>query len=167
MPASDFHLAPAPTVVDGLLAVPIDVHHLQAVATLDGAASRAQADVTMTYAVGPTAGNPLFDLRQTIEQAWLDGAPIAPGLLAAHDVGAGSFSTIRVIDTIQAAGSVHTLRMVYALGTPQSQHPPAGDRLDRAARLGDGRDDRGLEACRRPRRPRGPHRRRQGAPHRE
>jgi hypothetical protein len=43
----------------------------------------------MTYTVGRTAGNPLFDLRQTIGQAWVDGAPIDPGLLAAHDVGAG------------------------------------------------------------------------------
>lgn len=128
MPPTDFRLAPPPTTVDGLLAVPIDVQQVQAVVTLDGATSVAQADVTMTYAVGPTGGNPLFDLRQTIGQAWVDGAPVDPGLLAAHDVGAGSFSTIRVLDAVQAAGSVHTLRLVYALGTPQSQlggsYPP-------------------------------------------
>jgi hypothetical protein len=104
------------------------VQQVQAVVTLDCAASTAEADVTVTYAVGPTAGNPLFDLRQTIGQAWVDGAPIDPGLLAAHDVGAGSFSTIRVLDAVQAAGSVHTLRAVYTVGTPQSQlggaYPP-------------------------------------------
>jgi hypothetical protein len=154
MPAPDFHLAPTPTVVDGLLAVPIDVHRLQAMVTLDGAASTAQADVTMTYAVGPTGGNPLFDLRQTVDQAWLDGAPIAPDLLAAHDVGAGSFSTIRVIDTIQAAGSVHTLRLAYALGTPQSQlggaYPPvlqwAGPRVQWTFGFSDLNAGRYLEA---------------------
>lgn len=128
MPPPDFRLAPPPTPVDGLLAVPIDVQLVQATVTFDGATSMAQADVTMTYAVGPTAGNPLFDLRQTIDQAWLDGAVIAPGSLAAHDVGAGSFSTIRVVDAVQPAGSVHTLRLVYTLGTPQSQlggsYPP-------------------------------------------
>ena len=128
MPPVDFRLAPPPTAVDGLLAVPIDVQQLDGSVVLDGAASTAQTDVTMTYAVGPTAGNPLFDLRQTIGQAWLDGAPLDPGLLAAHDVGAGSFSTVRVLDSVQAAGSVHTLRLVYALGTPQSQlggaYPP-------------------------------------------
>jgi hypothetical protein len=128
MPPTDFRLAPPPTPVDGLLAVPIDVQQVQAVVTLDGATSTAQADATMTYTVGPTAGNPLFDLRQTVGQAWVDGAPIDPGLLAAHDVGAGTFSTIRVLDAVQAAGSVHTLRLVYALGTPQSQlggaYPP-------------------------------------------
>jgi hypothetical protein len=128
MPPPDFSIAPPPTAVDGLLAVPINIHHVQAVVMLDGATSTAQADVTMTYEVGPTAGNPLFDLRQTIDQAWLDGVPIDPGLLAAHDVGAGSFSTIRILDVVQAVGSVHALRFVYALGTPQSQlggaYPP-------------------------------------------
>lgn len=128
MPPPNFRLAPPLTSVDGLLAVPIDVQLLQATVTLNGATSTARADVTMTYAVGPTAGNPLFDLRQTIDQAWLDGAVIVPGDLAAHDVGAGSFSTIRVVDAVQPAGSVHTLRLVYMLGTPQSQlggaYPP-------------------------------------------
>jgi hypothetical protein len=128
MPPPDFRPAPPPTAIDGLLAVPIDVQHVHAVVTLDGAASTALADVTMMYAVGPTAGNPLFDLRQTIDQAWLDEAMIAPSLLAAHDVGAGTFSTIRIIDAFQEAGSVHTLRLAYALGPPQSQlggaYPP-------------------------------------------
>ncbi|MCC6790450.1 MAG: hypothetical protein IT336_02130, partial [Thermomicrobiales bacterium] len=129
MPPVDFRLAPPPTMVDGLLAVPIDVQSVQASVVLDGAASTAQADVTMTYEVGPTAGNPIFDLRQTIGQAWLDGAPLAVGLLAAHDVGAGSFSTIRVLESVQPAGSVHQLRLTYPLATPQSQlggsYPPA------------------------------------------
>jgi hypothetical protein len=124
----DFHLAPPATTVDGLLAVPIDVQQVQAVVVLDGGTSTAQADVTMSYAVGPTGGNPLFDLRQTIGQAWLDGSAINPALLASHDVGAGAFSTIRVMGVVQSAGSVHTLRLVYPLGTPQSelggQYPP-------------------------------------------
>lgn len=128
MPPADFRLAPPVTTVDGLTAVPVDVQQLQAAVAFDGATSTAQVDATMTYAVGPTAGSPIFDLRQTITQAWLDGAVIAPTSLAAHDVGAGTLSTVRVIDQVQAAGSVHTLRLVYTLGTPQSQlggsYPP-------------------------------------------
>lgn len=128
MAAPDYRLAPQPTTVDGLLAVPVHFQDVQATVTFDGAASTGRADVTVTYEVGPTAGCPLFDLRQTIDQAWVDGGPVDPGDLAARDVGAGTFSTVRVLDAVQAAGSVHTLRVAYWLGTPDSQlggsYPP-------------------------------------------
>jgi hypothetical protein len=128
MPAPDYRLAPPPTPVDGLLAVPVHFHDVRATVTFDAAASTGHADVTVTYEIGPTTGSPLFDLRQSIDQAWVDGAPVAPGDLAAHDVGAGSFSTVRVLDAVQTAGSVHTLRVTYLLGTPDSQlggsYPP-------------------------------------------
>jgi len=68
----------------------------------DAATSTAQADVTMTYAVGPNAGNSLFDLRQTIDQAWLDGVAVVPASLVSHDIGAGAFSTVRILDTAQS-----------------------------------------------------------------
>lgn len=128
MPTPDYRLAPPPTTVDGLLAVPVHFQDVQATVTFDGAASTGHADVIVTYEVGPTAGCPLFDLRQMIDQAWVDGAPADPGDLAAHDVGAGTFSTVRVLDAVQAAGSVHTLRVAYWLDTPDSQlggsYPP-------------------------------------------
>jgi hypothetical protein len=155
MPPTDFRVAPPPTAVDGLTAVPIDVQQVQALVTFDGATSTAQADVTMTYAVGPTDGSPLFDLRQTIGQAWVDGAPTDPGLLAPHDVGAGTFSTIRVLEAVQSAGSVHTLRLVYGLATPSSQlggaYPPvlqwsAGPRVRWTFGLSDLNAGRYLEA---------------------
>ena len=115
-------------MVDGLLAVPAHFQDVQATVRFDGAAATGHADVTVTYEVGPTAGSPLFDLRQTIDQAWVDGAPADPDGLAARDVGAGSFSTVRVLETVQAAGSVHTLRVTYRLDTPDCQlggsYPP-------------------------------------------
>ena len=77
--ATNFHLAPPPKTVDGLAAVPIDIQTIDAVFVFDGAAASATADATITYTVGPTAGNPIFDLRQDITAAWLDGAPFPAG----------------------------------------------------------------------------------------
>jgi hypothetical protein len=155
MPASDYRLAPPPTMVDGLLAVPVHFQDVQATVRFDGAAATGRADVTVTYEVGPTTGSPLFDLRQTIDQAWVDGAPTDPDGLAARDVGAGSFSTVRVLDTVQAAGSVHTLRVTYLLDTPDCElggsYPPAvgwssGPRLRWTFGMSDLKAGRYLEA---------------------
>lgn len=155
MPPTNFHLAPPPTEIDGLPAVPADIGELSATVTFDGGASNAEVDAIVPYTVGPHAGCPMFDLRQTIGRAWLDGAPIDPSRLAAHDVGLGAFSAIRVLDAVQPAGSVHTLRLVYPLGTPASQlsgsYPPqlswsAGPRLRWSLGMSDLNAGRYLEA---------------------
>lgn len=136
--SADFHLGPPPRTVDGLLAVPIDIQSVQAVFTFDGALQTAVADATMAYTVGPTAGNPFFDLRQPITEAWLDGVPFPPAQLAHHAFGTGPFTNLRVIESVQAAGSAHTLRVKYTLAIPDSNlggaYPPvlewtAGPRL--------------------------------------
>ena len=119
--ATNFHLAPPPKTVDGLAAVPIDIQTIDAIFVFDGAASAATADATITYTVGPTAGNPIFDLRQDITTAWLDGAPFPAAQLAHHAFGTGSFTDLRVIESVQSAGSVHTLRVQYPLAMPNSQ----------------------------------------------
>ena len=78
--------------------------------------------------MGPTSGCPLFDLRQSIDQAWLDGRPIAPARLRPRSVGEGPHATIRVLDLPQQAESAHTLRLRYRLGQPRSDlggaYPP-------------------------------------------
>ncbi|MBO9564467.1 MAG: hypothetical protein J7621_16905 [Niastella sp.] len=126
--ATNFHIAPPAKTVDGLPAVPIDIQHLSATIIFDGSTSTTSVDATIEYTVGPTAGNPFFDLRQTISQAWLDGAVFAPAQIALHDFGGGANTGLRIIESVQAAGSVHTLRVVYNLALPQSQltggYPP-------------------------------------------
>lgn len=126
--ATNFHLAPPPKTVDGLAAVPIDIQTIEAVFVFDGAAESAIADATITYTVGPTAGNPIFDLRQDITNAWLDGVLFPAGQLAHHSFGTGPFTDLRIIQSVQSAGSVHTLRVQYPLATPNSQlggsYPP-------------------------------------------
>lgn len=119
--ATNFHLAPPPKTVDGLAAVPIDIQTIDAVFVFDGAASAATGDATISYTVGPTPGNPVFDLRQDIGSAWLDGAPFPAAQLAHHAFGSDSFTDLRVIEAVQSAGSVHTLRVEYPLATPNSQ----------------------------------------------
>ena len=118
---ANFHLAPPPKTVDGLAAVPIDIQTIDAVFIFDGAALAATADATITYTMGPTAGNPIFDLRQDIASAWLDGTPFPSAQLAHHTFGTGSFTDLRVIEEVQSAGSAHTLRVQYPLATPDVQ----------------------------------------------
>jgi hypothetical protein len=119
--SNNFHLAPPPKTVDDLLAVPIDIESIVADFTFDGSTETASADATITYTVGPTAGNPIFDLRQDITQAWLDSVLFPIAQLAHHNFGAGPFTDLRVIEATQAAGSVHTLRVQYDLALPNSQ----------------------------------------------
>lgn len=119
--STNFHLAPPSKTVDGLLAVPIDIQSINAVFTFNGAALTATADATIVYTVGPTAGNPIFDLRQNITQAWVDGAVFPVAQLAHHNFGVGPLTNLRVIESVQAAGSVHTLRVRYDLAVPNSQ----------------------------------------------
>ncbi|HLP78119.1 MAG TPA: hypothetical protein VK327_14515 [Candidatus Paceibacterota bacterium] len=83
--------------------------------------SAASADATITYTVGPTAGNPIFDLRQSITQAWIDGTAFPIAQMAHHSFGTDTYTDLRVVQSIQAAGSVHTLRVQYALAAPDSQ----------------------------------------------
>jgi hypothetical protein len=120
MPGLNFDLAPPAKVVDGLLAVPIDIQRVTAILAFDGATSSGTGDATVEFTMGAQAGRPIFDLRQTIGAAWLDGAPLAAAALAHHDFGGGLQAQLRVIDAPLAAGSAHTLRVTYALGLPQA-----------------------------------------------
>jgi len=135
---ANFHLAPPAKTVDGVLAVPIDIQSIDAKFTFDGAAQTGSGDVTIQYTVGPTAGNPFFDLRQTIAAAWLDGAAVPVAQIASHDFGEGAIAGLRILEASQPAGSVHALRVQYAIAAPASQaggsYPPviawsAGPRL--------------------------------------
>ena len=118
---TNFHIAPPARTVDGLLAVPVDIQSIDASFTFDGATETASGDATITYVVGPTAGNPIFDLRQSLTGAWLDGVVFPVAQLAHHEFGTGAFTNLRVVESVQAAGSVHTLRVQYSLALPDAQ----------------------------------------------
>ena len=129
MASLNFDLAPPPVTVAGTTAVPIDISAITARLSFDGASGTAAGDATLQFVVGPTTGCPILDLRQTITGAWLDGAPLSPAHVLTLDLGGGAGAEVRVLDTVLAPWSAHTLRVTYALGPPSSpaggSYPPA------------------------------------------
>lgn len=117
---TNFDLAPPGKTVDGLAAVPIDIQHITATLTFDGATSTGTGEATLDFIVGPGGGCPIFDLRQTVTAVVLDGVPLVPGDVAQHDFGGGAGAGLRVLNQTLAAGSSHVLRLLYTLGTPQA-----------------------------------------------
>jgi hypothetical protein len=120
MHSTNFDLAPPVRTVDGLVAAPIDIQRITASLTFDGATASGSGDATLEFILGPQDGNPIFDLRQTITAAWLDDASLPVAQLAHHDFGGGPHAELRVVESVLAAGSTHTLRVTYTLGAPQA-----------------------------------------------
>lgn len=118
-PAAFEHAPPSTTTVDGLPAVPIDIHDIDAVMifTFDG--KFATVDATITFQVGEDGGMPLFALRQGILVAELDGQTFDPALLARHDFGRGEDIGFRVVEQELEPCSIHTLRVGYELLHPE------------------------------------------------
>lgn len=120
MADTNFDLAPPVKTVDGLKAVPIDIQKITATLTFDGATSSGSGDATLEFTTGAVNGNPIFDLRQTITSAWLDGVVIPAAKLAHHDFGGGADANLRIVESVLAANTTHTLRVKYNLGAPQA-----------------------------------------------
>jgi len=126
---TNFDLAPPSVTVAGLTAVPIDISAIDTHLRFDGATGTAIGDATLQFVVGPTAGCPIFDLRQTITAVLLDGSTLPLAQVRTMDLGGGAGAEVRVLDTVLAAGSAHMMRLRYALGPPNSpaggSYPPA------------------------------------------
>ena len=120
MPDTNFDLAPPAADVDGLHAVPIDIQHITARLAFDGGMQTATGDATIEFTTGTEPGSPIFDLRQMITAAFLDGNPIPVAQVAHHDFGGGAGSELRICEPVLAANSAHTLRLTYILGHPAS-----------------------------------------------
>lgn len=120
-PLEDLAHAPLPRVVDGFPAVVIDIDTIDASVVLDGYSQSADVVVTVGFRVGEQAGMPIFDLRQNIVTAELDGVNVPPDQLAHHDFGAESWSELRVLERELAPCSTHTLLLEYSLGVPDAE----------------------------------------------
>lgn len=118
--ALNFDLAPPAKTVDGLFAVPIDIQKITASLTFDAATSTGKGDATLEFTMGPQNGNPIFDLRQTITDVWLDGVSVPVAQVAEHDFGGGPDAQMRILQSNLTAGSTHVLRVKYDLGLPQA-----------------------------------------------
>ena len=119
---TNFDLAPPPVTSGGTTTVPIDVQDVDAHLVFDAATSNATGDASLTFQVGPTAGRPMFDLRQAITGVWLDGAPLAVTSVLTRDLGGEPGAEMKVLDVDVAAGTTHTLRLTYDVGVPSSSH---------------------------------------------
>jgi hypothetical protein len=120
MEHTNFDLAPPPLTVDGATAVPIDIGRIDATLVFDGASSTGHGDATLSFVMGPAAGRPILDLRQTVTGVWLDGDPVDPSDFALHDVGGGAHAEVRVLARRLKARSSHSLRVTWDLGPPQA-----------------------------------------------
>jgi hypothetical protein len=87
---------------------------------LDAATQKTVIAATMQFYVGSNGGNPVFDVRQTILAAELDGMPIDPALMAAYDLGGDPWASVRVLAADLPACSEHTLVLTYDVALPQS-----------------------------------------------
>ncbi len=117
---TNFHLAPPAKLVDGLWVVPIDIQNINASLTFDASTSSGTGDATLEFKMGRYTGCPIFDLRQNITAAWLDGAALPVAKLAQHSFGGGTNADLRVVESSLAAGSTHNLQITYQIGIPQA-----------------------------------------------
>jgi hypothetical protein len=116
----DLKLAPPVTDIDGLRAVPVDIQRVDAKVVLDARARTARAEVAVRFRMGPADGYPIFDLRQTIVAAALDGAALSLDKLAHHGFGGGEGAALRVVEVWLPACSDNTLALSYAIDRPAS-----------------------------------------------
>lgn len=117
---TNLDLAPPPQVVGGFRAVPIDISRITARLRFDAATSSASGDATLDFRLGRHAGCPVFDLRQTPTDVFLDGAAVPVAQIALQDFGGGAQAELRVLQRVLDAGSAHQLRIVYGVGLPQA-----------------------------------------------
>jgi len=115
-----FPNAPDPVLIAGSLSVPIDIESVSAVVVCDTAAAAATVQATMEFRTSD-AGRPLFDLRQSIDSAELDGTAISVSDLAHVTLNGNSYDRMRRIERNLPANSAHTLNLSYTLATPSSQ----------------------------------------------
>jgi hypothetical protein len=122
---TNFDLAPPPAALaGGGTAVPIDIASIDAHLTFDAAAQAAHGTASLAFVVGPAAGRPVFDLRQTITEVVLDGLALPVTAVPGVDLGGGPGAEVRVLDAVLASGTGHTLAVGYDVGPPAS--PPGG-----------------------------------------
>ena len=116
----DLLAGPPVETVDGLVAVPIDITTVDAKVVIDAATKTALAEATMLFRTGSQDGHPIFDLRQEVVTATLDGTPVDPLELALHDFGLGLDFGLRILERELPACTDHTLVLTYAIEQPNA-----------------------------------------------
>ena len=112
---NDLRHAPPPKRLGSAksLAVPINIGRVSAKLVFDARSHRATGDATLDFHHGIDHGYPIFDLRQPITAAWLDGAPLAPAAMPLHRFGVKAEQSLRVLARNLRSGDRHRLRLAY------------------------------------------------------
>ncbi len=116
--------APLPVALSGRLAVPIDIERLRASVRFDVASRVADVSARLEFRLDGPSGHPVFDLRQTIGTAVLDGSAVPPDALGYCDMGAGEEARMRVVDVSCSDGPPHLLELGYHLEAPDATGAP-------------------------------------------
>ncbi|MBT4465562.1 MAG: hypothetical protein HOD03_02640 [Planctomycetes bacterium] len=111
--------APPVIEVDGLRGIPIDILSVDSQMVFDFASKSVSVISDMNFKMIGEKGFPLFDLRQEITSASLNGEDIDIAKLAAHDFGKGA-GTMRIIESECAMKVVNVLHLEYTLSKPSS-----------------------------------------------
>ena len=135
--------APPPIRVaaTGRLAVPIDIQTILAKLTFDAAAQTVAGDATVDFQQGVDNGDPIFDLRQPVQEVWLDGVALRPATVELRRFGAKREQALRVLAKKLKAGERHRLRLKYALSAPPLLASTKGGYLPELRWSGGGRVD--------------------------
>ncbi len=88
-------------------------------AQCDCVTATATATATMVFFVGPHAGRPIFDLRQTVAGVRLDGVAITSDI-SYHVLNGEGASRVRVLARDLESGSTYTLQFDYDIEEPAS-----------------------------------------------
>lgn len=111
---------------DGHTLVPIDVLELDARLEFDATGASASAHARMRFRLGPEAGLPLFDLRQTITAASLDDVPLGAGVVEVRPTSDPS-QRMQVVNAELARCSEHVLELDHAVGPTDLSDLPLYD----------------------------------------
>lgn len=111
---------PPPFAVDGVAHVLLDLRRVEAELVFNTATQEIRGAAVVDFAAGSVAGFPLFDLRQSITRAVLDGEELAPGTLVRVELPAGDTTMIAVQRLLDPC-SEHTLEIEYAVEALDSE----------------------------------------------
>ncbi len=117
----DFQWAPPPYQAEDGLRVFLDFDRIEAHLVFDVETEQATATATVWFRTGDAGGEPVFDLRQSIDHGELDGVQIAPDALGFHGFGLDTASGFRVAERTVEPCSEHQLYLEYQLGEPSPQ----------------------------------------------
>lgn len=110
---------PPPFAVDGVAHVLLDLRGVEAELVFDTATREIRGAAVVDFTAGSVAGYPLFDLRQSITRAVLDGEELGSGTLAQVELPAGDTTMIAVQRLLEPC-SEHTLELEYTVAAPDS-----------------------------------------------